>query len=49
MPVGRAQQRQRPESKLHLQQQQALVEAALDVEVKARVAKKQPAKKRKSK
>ena len=35
--------------KLHLQQQQALVEAALDVEVKARVAKKQPAKKRKSK
>jgi len=35
--------------KLHLQQQQALVEAALDVEVKARVAKKQPARKRKSK
>ena len=35
--------------KLHLQQQQALVEAALDVEVKARVAKKQPARKRKFK
>jgi len=35
--------------KLHLQQQQALVEAALDVEVKARVAKKQAARKRKSK
>jgi 2-oxoglutarate dehydrogenase E1 component len=35
--------------KLHLQQQQALVEAALDIEVKARAVKKRPAKKRKPK
>jgi len=35
--------------KLHLQQQQALVEAALNIDVKARVAKNTPAKKRKTK
>ena len=34
--------------KLHLQQQQALVEAALSVQPKARKSKKQPAKKRKT-
>jgi 2-oxoglutarate dehydrogenase E1 component len=35
--------------KLHLQQQQALVEAALDIKVQARKSKKPPAKKRKAK